>query len=247
MVFARSLVGSGGENKGRRMSTMNMAGRTGTENLRRGGWQKGCLIAFVVVLVLIGAGIVTIMLTWKRMAAAGIVMGTEAMVQQSSLPQGDKDRIVAKVGKVADDFKSGKMSMEQFAKVMQSVMESPLLPLGVMTGVEAGHLAKSGLSAEEKEGAKAAMSRFARGVADKTLSMDDLKDPFKHIGSYSAGPGPSQNFRLKEKVTDEELRAFVAALKEKADKAGVAAEVAPIDIATEVEKAIDEGLAKGSK
>jgi hypothetical protein len=94
------------------MSTMNMASRTSTGNLRRGGWQKGCLIAFVVVLVLIAAGIVTIMLTWKRMAAAGIVMGTEAMVQQSSLPQADKDRIVAKVGKVADDFKSGKMSME---------------------------------------------------------------------------------------------------------------------------------------
>jgi hypothetical protein len=127
---------------------------------------------------------------------------------------------------------------------MQSVMESPLLPLGVMAGVEAGHLGKSGLSAEEKEGAKTAMSRFARGVADKNLSMDDLKEPFKHIGTYTTGPGTSQNFRIKDKVTDEELRAFVASLKEKADKAGVAAEVTPIDIATEVEKAIDEGLAK---
>jgi hypothetical protein len=229
-------------NGARRVNPMNL--RSGG---RRGGWQKGCLIAFIVVFLLIAAGVVTLMLTWKRMFAYGITTGTTAMVQQSSLPQADKDRIVAKVGKVADDFKSGTISIAQFGTVMQTLAESPLIPLAVMAGVDSVQLSKSGLSAEEKKAAKTEVDRFARGVADKVLSMDDMKEPIKHIGSYTTGPGPSTNFRLKEKVTDEELRAFVAALKEKSDKAGVAAEVPPIDIATEVEKAIDEGLAKAPK
>jgi hypothetical protein len=190
---------------------------------------------------------VTLMLTWKRMFAYGITTGTTAMVQQSSLPQADKDRIVAKVGKVADDFKSGNLSIEQLGVVGTMVMESPLLPLAALTGVESKYFAKSGLSEEEKKGAKTAMDRFARGVADKTLSMNDLKEPMKHVGTMTTGPGPSVNFQLKPTVTDEELRSFASALTEKADKAGVAAEVTPIDIAGEIEKAIDEGLAKAGK
>jgi hypothetical protein len=53
------------------------------------------------------------------------------------------------------------------------------------------------------------------------------------------------NFQLKPTVTDEELRKFISDVKEKADKAQIAENVPEMNIAEEIEKAIDAGLAKG--
>lgn len=226
--------------------------------LRRGGWQKGCLIAFVVVLVLaIGLG-VTAALTWKRIVASGMNTAANAMVTQSALPQDQKDRILAKVSGVTTDFKDGKVSMRQVGMVMEAVVESPLIPLAVMAGVEAKYFAKSGLSADEKAAAKVAIQRFSRGVADQKLTMKDMSDAMGSIstrtsvvtttsGGTSSVQVSSQqgNFQLKPTVTDKELRKFIGDVKEKADKAQIAEEVPEMNIADEIEKAIDAGLAKG--
>ena len=225
--------------------------------LRRGGWQKGCLIVFVVVLVIaIGLG-VTAALTWKRLFSAGVTAGVTQVVNTSQLPQDQKDRILTKVTTVTDDFKAGKVSMQQFGRVFESVFEGPLMPLTMMMAVEEKYFKKSGLNEQDKSDAKVAINRFARGVADGKLKFNDLMasmDPLSTKSSNtttSVGSGgaavvsSSNNFQLKPTVTDEELRTFIADVKAKADKAEVPAEVVPINIAEEIEKSIDAGLAKG--
>ena len=47
---------------------------------------------------------------------------------------------------------------------------------------------------------------------------------------------------FKQKLTDDEVRAFVDAAKQAADDAGVAEEVPEINFADEFDKAIDEAL-----
>ena len=227
-------------------------------SLRRGGWQKGCLIAFVVVLVIAIALGVTAALTWRRIFASGVNSAATAMVTQSALPQDQKDRILTKITGVTTDFKDGKLSMPQVMHVMESVVESPLIPLAVMAGVEAKYFAKSGLSADEKTAAKVAIQRFSHGVADQKLTMNDMGDAMAPIstrtsvvttttGGTSSVQVSSQqgNFQLKPTVTDEELRTFIAEVKSKADKAQIADEVPELNIADEIEKAIDAGIAKG--
>jgi hypothetical protein len=239
--------------------TQSTLTRDQNTNLRRGSWQKGCLIAFVVVMVLAIGLAVTAALTWRRIMASGMNSAANAMVTQSALPQDQKDRILAKVSGVTSDFKDGKVSMQQVGMVMQAVVESPLIPLAVMAGVEAKYFAKSGLNADEKAGAKVAIQRFARGVADEKLTMDDMGSVMAPISSRtsvvttSTSGGAARagvttqngNFQLKPTVTDEELRKFISDVKEKADKAQIAENVPEMNIAEEIEKAIDAGLAKG--
>ena len=53
---------------------------------------------------------------------------------------------------------------------------------------------------------------------------------------------PDGNREFKQKLTDDELRAFIEAVTQTADEAGVPAEVPEIDFADEFDKAIDEAL-----
>lgn len=228
-------------------------------SLRRGSWQKGCLIAFVVALVLvIGLG-VTAALTWRRMVAASVTLGVTEMVKASQLPEEQKGRIMTKVTAVTDDFKSGRITLRQFGHVFQTVAEGPLMPLAAMWGVQERYFAKSGLTEEEKTAAIRAIHRFSHGVAEGTLNMDDLNVAMKHVatgngtmtvtrtssdGSVKKVTTSTGNFNFKPKVTDEELRQFIADVKAKADEAKIAEDVPELNIADEVEKAIDKGLTR---
>lgn len=207
--------------------------------MRRGSWMKGCLIAAAVVVVLIIAGVITLALTWKSITAGLVNSGTTAIVDQSSLPADQKTRIKNKIKSVTDDFKAGKIPTERFGHVMEAVAQSPLIPLAVMAGAEAKYFPKSGLTAEEKAQAKTEVDRFAHGVASEKLNLDDLRAALAYISKPSSG----NNFELKDSVTDDELRKFITELKTKADKAEVPASVPELNIADEVEKAIDKGLA----
>lgn len=241
------------------MSMKNeLTARPHLNNLRRGGWQKGCLIAFgIVMVIVIGLGI-TAALTWKRFAAMGVNAIATNAVTSSQLPQDQKDRILTKITGVTSDFKDGKVSFPEMMHVMESVANSPLIPLAVMAGVEAKYFAKSGLIADEKAAAKVAIQRFSHGVADGKLTMTDMSTAMDSIatrsstttvttssGSSTTTTSSQNNFQLKPTVTDEELRKFIGDVKEKADKAQIAEEVPEMNIAEEIEKAIDAGLAKG--
>lgn len=228
-------------------------------SLRRGSWQKGCLIAFVVVFVIAIGLAVTVALTWRRMFAASVTIGVTEMVSTSQLPQDQKDRIMAKVGNVTEDFKSGKITLQQFGKVFEAVFDGPLLPLTMMWGAQEKYFDKSGLSEEEKAAGVRAMHRFSHGVAEGKLSMDDLSSAMQHVSTGANSVTVTKtnidgsvnttttrtggNFQFKPKVSDEELRKFIEEIKTKADGAHIAEDVPEMNIAEEVEKAIDKGLA----
>ncbi|MFN7021614.1 MAG: hypothetical protein ACK4WH_09840 [Phycisphaerales bacterium] len=213
---------------------------------RRGGIGKGCLIAFAVFLVLlIGAGVFVAM-KWKGWAADAVVAGTTQMVNDSDLPADQKQRILAKVRTLGDDFKSGKVSVDQMTGVLQKIAESPLLPVGVMFGMDKAYLAPNkDLSDDEKTAAKRSMQRFARGVVEKKIPMETMQTVLAPISDPNVSNKPG-NFRLKkpDKVTTDELKQFVANAKAEADKANMPDEAYELNVANEVEKVIDEGLKK---
>jgi hypothetical protein len=210
-----------------------------------------------VLVIALALGI-TAALKWRSFAAMGINSIATQAVTTSALPQDQKDRILAKITGVTGDFKSGKISLEQAGKVLESVFEGPLMPLTMMMAVEEKYFKKSGLTEQDKADAKMAINRFARAVADGKLKINDLMTSMDVLSTKSSSntttvtPGGTttttshrNDFQLKPTATDEELRTFIADVKAKADKAEVPAEVPPMNIAEEIEKAIDAGLAKG--
>lgn len=216
-------------------------GSSGVERFgqRRGGWQTGCLIALGVAAVLIVATIVTISLTWKRMAAAGINVATENLVAQSGLPQDQKDRIVKKVHGFTDDFKAGKITSQQFAELAQTVSDSPLLPLGIAMAANEKYFKTSKLTDEEKAAGLTAIRRFARGVVDEKIKPEEMQTAMTYISTVKG----HNSYELKKSVPDEDLRKFIAEVKDRADKAAIPEDAADINVADEVEKVIDKTLA----
>jgi hypothetical protein len=225
--------------------------RKTTDGMRRGSFKTGCLIAVGIVLALLVGGGIFVAAQWKNLAAAGINAMAEAITQQSDLPQDQKDRIQASIKGVAEDFKAGKISTEQLGKVMEEIAASPLLPVGIVAAAEEKYVKPSGLSQEEKDAGKRTMERFARGLFEKKIPEAEAQNVLEPIseGKFSitmSGQSreANQEFRLKDKVNDAELREFLSRAKAKVDEKQIADEAYRVDIAEELEKAINKALGK---
>ncbi len=205
---------------------------------RRGGFLKGCLIALGIVAFLgIVAGIY-VALHWRGWAADAAKAGVRSAVQQSQLSDDQKQRIIARIDSLANDFDSGKLSVDQMVAVLKEIGESPLLPLGMVKAAEAKYIKPSALTAEEKTAGVRSLQRMARGVYEKKIpssAMDEVITPISTTGLNGQK-------KLKETVTTEELKTFLAAAKKKADDAAIPDEAFEVDVAAEIEKAIDKAL-----
>lgn len=225
--------------------------RMGMSRSRRGSFKTGCLIAVGVVLVLLVGGGIFVATQWKGWAAAGITAMAEAMTQQSDLPQDQKDKVLASIKGVADDFKSGKITTEQLGKVMEEIASGPLLPVGIVAAAEEKYMKPSGLTPEEKAAGERTMQRFARALFEKKVGEADAQkvlEPISqgqlHFSTNGQQTSAQQNFRLKDKVNDAELRDFLARAKSKVDELHVPDEAFNVNVAEELDKAIQKALGR---
>ncbi len=198
----------------------------------------GCGCAAACLLV-IAAGIgIWVAMNWKDWAADfGKQVAADA-VSKSLLPAEDKARVLKRINQLADDFKVGKVSTQQLGKVMEQIAQSPLLPLGLVMAADEKYVKPSGLSNEEKDAARRTLQRLARGAFEKTIPENDTQEVMKLVTDHES----NGNERLKERLTDDELKAFLEKAKEKADAASVPDEPFDVNIADEIEKAIDKVL-----
>lgn len=198
----------------------------------------GCGCAAACLLV-IAAGIgIWVAMNWKDWAADfGKQVAADA-VSKSSLPAEDKARVLQRINQLADDFKAGKVSTQQLGKVMEQIAQSPLLPLGLVMAADEKYVKPSGLSNEEKDAARRTLQRLARGAFEKSIPENDTQEVMKLVTDHES----NGNERLKERLSDDELKAFLEKAKEKADAASVPDEPFDVNIADEIEKAIDKVL-----
>lgn len=196
----------------------------------------GCAMG-VLLLIFVGLG-VWIAMNWKQMASDLAKQVAADAISKSSLPEVDKARILKRINDLADDFKSGKVSTEQMGMVMEQIAQSPLLPLGMVTAADEKYLKPSNLSNEDKDSGRRTLQRLARGAFEKTIPQNDTQEVMNLVMETQPGGGQ----RLKDHLTDAELNAFLDKAKEKADAAKVPDEPFEVNIADELEKAIDKVL-----
>ncbi len=189
------------------------------------------------VVLLIAAGIYVSM-HWRGWVAYGIQKGSTDTVAKSPLPQDQKDRITTRLTAFSNDFRAGKITLQQLTDVMKEVAEGPLGPLGMVWGIKEKYVAKSGLSSDEKTGAERSLQRLARGIAEKTIPWSTID----HISGPVATKTGRNNYTLKENISDDELRKLLKSATEKAAEAKVPDEPYLVNVADEVDKAIDKAL-----
>jgi hypothetical protein len=198
----------------------------------------GCLIAFAVVLIV---GLIAGYWVWQNWRGWFANAGSEAIKQgiaQSQLAQQEKLEINVQVDRVADAFRTGKLSVEQLGAMMQKLADSPLMTSIVASTVEAKYLAKSGLSDDEKQQATKTLRRFLRGMVDHKIDEQGVNAAMEHV----AVRGSDGKWNLREQVSDEDLRKFLEVAKSEADEAGIPDEPEDFDPSEEVKRVVDEAI-----
>lgn len=208
---------------------------------RRKGWSGcliGCLVVSLIGLVVCGG------LAYLAYMRAGVWVSNVARsavvsgIQQSDLDEDEKQRVIEQVDRVVSKYQSGEITGDDLQRIMRQLGESPLMGLILIYSIEGKYLQPSGLSDEEKLQGKRTLQRVLRGVSEEKIAWDALEPAIKHVTE----PGAGDSRQLKDSVSDEELRQFLAGLKKEADAAEIPDEPYQVQVSDEFRKAIDRGL-----
>ena len=188
--------------------------------------------------------IVAVIVAWwvsRNIREFGTDIAVSAMkegLQELDVPEDQRQRMHARIDDVGQQFKDGKLDLQQVGSIFEKLSEGPLLPAGVSLFVKRAYVRDSGLSEEEKSAADISVQRFARGVIDKSIPEGTRESVFDLISTKDA----QGKREFKKALTDDELREFLAAVTKAADEAAVPDKVPEINFADEFDKAVDEAL-----
>jgi hypothetical protein len=206
------------------------------------GWLK---IAGIGCLVIVVLGIITtvvVVMNFKKIATSTVVAMAKAGIDESELPAEQKIRINTQIDRVAKAYLDDRISEEQLSQIMETLQQTPLLMIGMVYVFETQHLDTSDMTAEQKQTAKRTLERFARGSFEETIDPEEF-DAAISIISVTDTDGSTQ---IKDQLTRQELDRFLAALNTAADDAQVPDEPFEVDIATQIESAVDTVLGEES-
>lgn len=198
----------------------------------------GCLVVFLVMLIIGGGAIWWVSRNANRLIADIGTKAIDSVLESSQLPPEDKEAIRTEIGRVADALRENRIGQMELIRGLEELASSPAITLIVVTGVRETYLKKSGLDEAEKEAGERSIQRVARGVINGEIPEAKVQELLDLIGTRD-GQG---NLQLKQQLTDEELRAFLAEAKRVADEAGVPDEEYKVDVVQEVRKIVDRIL-----
>ncbi|QDU26415.1 hypothetical protein ETAA8_14930 [Anatilimnocola aggregata] len=210
--------------------------------------QSGCLwgcviggaIGFLVV-ILVCAGAAYYVVANAKSLAVGVARNFAVqMVEASELPADDKQQVVTQIDRVVDEYKKGKINEKDLENIFAEIQNSPLLAVTVVYFIEKQYLDRSGLTAEEKENAKLQLQRVIRGRLEKKIEQSDIDALLAPLMQMQ----PDGTQKVKEQLTDDEIKKLIADSQKLADDAQVPNEKFEVDIGDEVKRIVDQGLSK---
>lgn len=200
----------------------------------------GCGVIVLLALLGIAIGVWWLSNNWRGLVATTFGSALKQSVQESGLPDDQKQRIVARVDTLIADYKAGRITEEQIGTAFNRLTEGPLLYIGALLMLEQNYVQLSqDLSNEEKEAARLTLQRVARGIHEGSLSRDVVGEVTAPITQTNAEGEPE----LQETATTDQVRQMLTIAEEKADAAGVPEEPWQINWADEFDRVVDGALA----
>jgi hypothetical protein len=202
----------------------------------------GCLIVFAVCICLCGGVAWFVYSNLGRIRTFAADTAREAItsgIRESNLDEEEKEAVITQVDRLVERYKSGEITMEQLGRVMEELAQSPLMGALVMLSIDAKYIQPSGLTADEKQQAQRTMQRVLRGFLEEKIRQEELEEAMDYVMDRRADGSRT----LKESVSDDDLRAFLSQLQERADAAEIPDEPFEIDISEEFRQAVDRALA----
>jgi hypothetical protein len=176
------------------------------------------------------------------------------VIEASVLPPGESDQILQEVRRLSQACEPRKMSSAQLEEVLTTLQQSPVFVLLDVGGIERDIVSASGLTDAEKEQARLAVRRAARGVQAGRIASGDFyaalpagyffptqvavalsdEDLWDYNSQFESEPPPA---------SDADVRAALLRLKTLADQAQVSGEPWTFDVGDEFAKAVSGALA----
>lgn len=198
----------------------------------------GCLIAMVVLLILGGVAVFFITKHWRGWAASGISAAIKQGIEGADLPAQEKAEMGEQIDRVAVAFREGRLSQQQLKTLMRQLIDSPLMTALAASAIESKYIANSGLTAEEKTEGRRTLRRYLRGAVDHEIDQKGMDAAMSHVADRQ----PDGKWRLRQRVSDEDLRAFFKEAKAQADAAQIPPEAENVDPSDELQRIIDQAL-----
>lgn len=196
----------------------------------------GCLGIIIVSVLAMVIGGYWLYKNARSLGADIVNNASREVINSSQLPADQKQRMISRIEKVSQDFKDGKITMEQLAEIAERIGNSPMISMGMVYFFEQNYVEPSGLTAEEKADARRTLERLARGVYEKSITESEMNA----LTAPLMEPGANGKDKLKDKITDAELRDFLTRTKTQVELANVPDEAFEVDMAAELDKVINE-------
>lgn len=196
----------------------------------------GCLVALLLMVGIVSVGGYFLFRSAKRITAEAAVQAVEHGIQQTELSEEQRTAIIERVEELAEDFRSGELTLEEIAEIGEQIVESRAVIAGGAEFVVRRHiLDQVELSDEELAHANRLIQRLARGIVEEQLEMSDFES-IKDIVLIDQGEG---NYRLKEDLSQDDVEKFMGELEKLVDEAGVPDEPYEVDIASELDRIVE--------
>lgn len=211
---------------------------------RKSSWFKYCLfgclgIALISVLVC-GGGLYFVTKNARSLTSGAITGIARAAVNETPIPSDQKTRINAQLDRVSDEFVAKRLSMEQVGSVLETIVQSPEFAIGAAYYTAKSHILKSTLDASAKTEAQSTFMRLVHGYMEDTIDDADFQSVIAPL--YTSDANGNQKF--KSTLPTGELILMIQSAREVVEAAGVPMDVLELDVATTVERSVDDMLSQ---
>lgn len=209
-----------------------------------GCWKVGA-IGCGVLLLAVGIGgyyaYIAAAQAARDVGAAGLEAMTEEMMKELKLPPEEVEAAMQPVHEFADRIRNGEVGLEEIGRVGEALDKGNLIAIFMMRGFQLKYLEPSGLPDEEKQAGAITVSRFVQGLTTEAIAQEEWEAVSDVICTTTTDESGNTNQELKDALTDEELRHCLTLAREAADEAAIPQQKFAIDLAAELQKALDQG------
>lgn len=207
------------------------------------GCLRGCLIGVAILFVMGIIALVFMFIYWRQVTGAMFHESIAGQIDSTSFSDEEKEESKTELRRFTDAFEDERYDRLDLGRGLMVLTESPVMKLIFVNSLQHQYLRKSGLTEKEKAEGELTIKRFAHGsftgaIDERTSEL--TMEPISARGSQG-------ELQLKTRVSDEELRSFLANAKDAADAAQVPEVIPEVDLSAEVRRVVDAALAEAGR
>jgi hypothetical protein len=200
----------------------------------------GCLVFVVLTIVAAGGIFYVVKNKGAEMIAFGVSKATEKVVEESGLPEEDKEGVRQQMARVTERIAARELGFDRLEVLSESFETGPLPGLFFLQGLQQGPVERSGLSPEEKEDSRRTIERLQHRLVEGTVSAKEI---FKEVRRMADGDVENA---FESDLSDDEVRSLVESIRTMANEAEIPDGTFRVDVVGEVRKVVDLLLAEGA-